>query len=91
MDKIYAPKNYYRRVRTLLKTLKAPEINQPLNIQRSLSIFRSALRLGVFGEERFHYWALMFWTLPRLLGVILSALAVGPIKTNAMARDMAIK
>jgi hypothetical protein len=30
MKQIYAPKNYYRRVRTLLKELKAPEINQPM-------------------------------------------------------------
>jgi radical SAM superfamily enzyme YgiQ (UPF0313 family) len=65
MKQIYSPINYYRRVRTLLKELKAPEISQPLNIQRFLSIFRSAIRLGVFGKERFHYWTLMLWTLIR--------------------------
>jgi radical SAM superfamily enzyme YgiQ (UPF0313 family) len=63
MKQIYSPKNYYRRVRTLLKELKAPEINHPMNIQRFLSIFRSAFRLGVLGKERFHYWQLMLWTL----------------------------
>jgi radical SAM superfamily enzyme YgiQ (UPF0313 family) len=63
MKQIYSPKNYYRRVRTLLKELKAPEINQPINIQRLLSLFRSAFRLGVLGKERFHYWQLMLWTL----------------------------
>ena len=70
MKQIYSPKNYYRRVRTLLKELKAPEINQPINIQRFLSFFRSAFRLGVLGKERFHYWQLMLWTLirkPRLM------------------------
>jgi radical SAM superfamily enzyme YgiQ (UPF0313 family) len=70
MKQIYSPKNYYRRVRTLLKELKAPEINQPINIQRFLSIFRSAFRLGVLGKERFHYWRLLLWTLlrkPRLV------------------------
>jgi radical SAM superfamily enzyme YgiQ (UPF0313 family) len=75
MKQIYSPKNYYRRVRTLLKELKAPEINQPLNIQRFLSIFRSAFRLGVFGKERFHYWQLMFWTLickPRQISVAIT-------------------
>ena len=30
MKTIYAPKNYYRRVRTLLKELKAPKVTQPL-------------------------------------------------------------
>jgi len=65
MKQIYAPKNYYRRVRTLLKELKTPEINQPINFQRFLSFFRSAFRLGVLGKERFYYWQLMLWTLIR--------------------------
>ncbi|MCF8069242.1 MAG: B12-binding domain-containing radical SAM protein [Desulfobacterales bacterium] len=63
MKQIYAPKNYYRRVRTLLKELKAPKISQPLNLQRFLSCFRSAFRLGFLGKERFRYWQLMLWTL----------------------------
>ena len=70
MKQIYSPKNYYRRVRTLLNELKAPEINQPINIQRFLSFFRSAFRLGVLGKERLHYWQLLLWTLickPRLI------------------------
>ena len=65
MKQIYAPKNYYRRVRTLLKELKGPEISYPVNFQRFLSIFRSAFRLGILGKERFHYWQLMLWTLIR--------------------------
>ncbi len=65
MKQIYSPGNYYKRIRTLLKELKAPEISQPINFQRFLSIFRSAFRLGVLGKERFHYWRLMLWTLIR--------------------------
>lgn len=65
MKHIYSPKNYYRRVRTLLRDLKPPEINQPINVGRFLSIFRSAFRLGVLGKERFRYWQLMLWTLIR--------------------------
>ncbi len=75
MQQIYAPKNYYQRVRVLLKELKAPEINQPINVQRFLSIFRSAFRLGVLGKERFRYWQLMLWTLirrPRLISVAIT-------------------
>jgi radical SAM superfamily enzyme YgiQ (UPF0313 family) len=75
MRHIYSPKNYYRRIRTLLKELKAPEINQPINIQRFLSFFRSAFRLGVLGKERFHYWQLMLWTLickPRLISLTIT-------------------
>jgi radical SAM superfamily enzyme YgiQ (UPF0313 family) len=80
MKQIYSPKNYYRRVRTLLKELKAPEINQPLDIQRFLSIFRSAFRLGVLGKERFHYWPLILWTLirkPRLISLAITLAIYG--------------
>ncbi|RJP83446.1 MAG: DUF4070 domain-containing protein [Desulfobacteraceae bacterium] len=75
MKQIYAPKNYYRRVRTLLRELKEPEIYQPLDVQRFLSIFRSAFRLGILGRERFQYWQLMLWTLirkPRLMPVAIT-------------------
>ncbi len=65
MKQIYSPKNYYRRIRTLLQELKTPEINQPLNMQRFLSFFRAAFRLGVLGKERFQYWQLLLWTLSR--------------------------
>ncbi|SDU05970.1 B12-binding domain-containing radical SAM protein [Desulfobacula phenolica] len=65
MKQIYSPKYYYRRVRTLLKELKPPEVVEPLDLQRFLSIFRSAVKLGVFGKERFHYWYLIIWTLIR--------------------------
>ena len=54
-----------QRVIKLLKELKAPGFCQPINVQRFLSIFRSAFRLGILGEERFHYWQLMLWTLIR--------------------------
>jgi hypothetical protein len=57
MKQIYSPKNYYSRIRTLLMELKVPVIIQPLDIQRVLSCFRSAFRLGVLGKERFHYVA----------------------------------
>jgi radical SAM superfamily enzyme YgiQ (UPF0313 family) len=65
MQEIYSPKNYYRRVQTLLRELKAPEIKQPLNLQRLLSFFRSTFRLGFLGKERFPYWGLLLWTLSR--------------------------
>jgi radical SAM superfamily enzyme YgiQ (UPF0313 family) len=75
MKQIYSPENYYQRVRTLLKELKAPEIKQPINFQRFLSIFRSAFRLGVLGKERFHYWQLILWTMirkPRLISLAIT-------------------
>ena len=70
MKQIYSPENYYRRIRTLFRELKAPEIRQPINFQRFLSIFRSAIRLGVIGKERFYYWQLILWTMIRKPGLI---------------------
>jgi radical SAM superfamily enzyme YgiQ (UPF0313 family) len=75
MNQLYSPRNYYRRVRTLLKELKASQVNYPLNFQRFLSIFRSAFRLGILGKERFQYWQLVIWTLvrkPRLLSTAIT-------------------
>ncbi|WP_163339829.1 B12-binding domain-containing radical SAM protein [Desulfopila sp. IMCC35008] len=65
MKHIYSPRNYYRRVRTLLRELKAPKSTMPLNMQRFLSFFRAGFRLGVLGKERFYYWHLLLWTLTR--------------------------
>jgi radical SAM superfamily enzyme YgiQ (UPF0313 family) len=70
LNHIYAPKQYYRRVRTFLREFKTPEVRQRVDFQRLLALGRSALRLGIVGRERFQYWRLMAWTVfvrPRLL------------------------
>ncbi len=66
---IYAPANYYARVRTFLREYKAPRIAVPIDFEQVLALFRSILRLGIVGKERLEYWKLFFWTLfrrPRL-------------------------
>jgi radical SAM superfamily enzyme YgiQ (UPF0313 family) len=65
MKTLYAPKNYYARVRTFLKEYKAPRITIPLNAEYIRAFFRSILHLGIIGKERVHYWKLLFWTLFR--------------------------
>jgi radical SAM superfamily enzyme YgiQ (UPF0313 family) len=80
MKQIYSPRNYYGRVRILLKELKTSRINYPLNFQRFLSIFRSAFRLGILGKERFQYWQLVLWTLvrkPRLISTAITLAIYG--------------
>ena len=70
MKHIYAPRLYYRRIRHLLKELKAPVVTTPMDFQRFLAFFRSCFRLGVLGRERFYYWHLLCWSLirkPRML------------------------
>jgi hypothetical protein len=36
-----------------------------VNWNHLVALAYSAVRLGVFGRERFHYWALLAWTLFR--------------------------
>lgn len=65
MKHIYSPKGYYQRIRTLLKELNAPKVNQPLSVQRFLSFFRATFRIGLLGKERWQYWQLLIWTFIR--------------------------
>jgi radical SAM superfamily enzyme YgiQ (UPF0313 family) len=70
MRHIYSPKHYYRRVKVFLKEFGNSKVSTPMDFQRFLAFFRSSIRLGILGKERFHYWYLMTWTLvrkPRLL------------------------
>jgi len=70
MEEIYAPRLYYRRVRALLRELKVPAARPTMDFQRFLAFFRSCVRLGIIGRERFYYWHLLCWTLirkPRML------------------------
>lgn len=59
---LYAPKQYYGRVRTFLREFKTPEVRQRVNLRRMLALVHSALRLGIVGRERSHYWRLLAWT-----------------------------
>ncbi|RLF53316.1 MAG: B12-binding domain-containing radical SAM protein, partial [Thermoplasmata archaeon] len=66
----YSPKNYYRRVRVFLREYRKPKTSVPFDFQRLLALFRSSIRLGVIGRERFQYWKMILWTLfrrPQLL------------------------
>jgi radical SAM superfamily enzyme YgiQ (UPF0313 family) len=75
LSHIYSHKQYYRRVRTFLRDYKPPRVKAPLDIHRILAFFRSSLRLGVFGRERFQYWGTLFWTLfhrPRSLALVIT-------------------
>ncbi|NVL90392.1 MAG: B12-binding domain-containing radical SAM protein [Desulfobacterales bacterium] len=75
MYHIYSHKHYYERVKTFLREYKAPKIEIPLDFQRFLAFFRSNIRLGIFGKERFQYWRLLFWTLfrrPELLSLAIT-------------------
>jgi hypothetical protein len=52
LNTIYAPKEYYARIRTFLKEYKLPEIQAPLETQYILGFVRSIYVLGIKGVER---------------------------------------
>jgi len=65
MAHIYSPKHYYRRVKVFLREFRGSEFHLPLDLQRLLAFFRSSVRLGILGRERFQFWQLLAWTLVR--------------------------
>jgi radical SAM superfamily enzyme YgiQ (UPF0313 family) len=65
MRQIYSPRDYYQRVRLVLRELKVPVATSHTDWQRFFALFRACLRLGVLGKERFYYWRLMIWTVWR--------------------------
>ena len=80
VDYLYAPKNYYARVKTFLREYKPPRITIPLDINYVQAFFRSILRLGILGKERIHYWNLFLWTLfrrPRLFPLAITLAIYG--------------
>jgi len=80
INTLYAPKNYYARVRTFLKEYKPPKINSPIDFTYVQAFFRSIVRLGILGKERFHYWGLFLWTLfrrPRLFPLAITLAIYG--------------
>ena len=70
MQHIYSRKHYYRRVKTFLREYKTPKIKIPFDYQSILAFFRSNIRLGIIGNERFQYWGLLWWTLFRRPGLL---------------------
>jgi radical SAM superfamily enzyme YgiQ (UPF0313 family) len=69
LQQIYSPGPYYQRVKTFLREYQTPKVRAPFEFEYVWAFFRSVIRLGVIGQERLHYWKLLFWTLfrrPRL-------------------------
>lgn len=66
VSELYSPKNYYNRVKTFLKDYKSKRKNEPKNlrfqIEQIRAFFRSIIKIGILGKERFHYLRLLTWT-----------------------------
>jgi radical SAM superfamily enzyme YgiQ (UPF0313 family) len=62
MTQLYAPKQYYTRIRTLLREYRTPALNGSFRISNLLAFARSTVLLGVVGRERYQYWKMLIWT-----------------------------
>ena len=62
MRHIYAPKHYYRRLRTFLREYRRPPITEKMRREHFRAFFHSSVRLGLLGRERWQYWKLLLWT-----------------------------
>jgi radical SAM superfamily enzyme YgiQ (UPF0313 family) len=62
MATLYAPRAYYRRVRTFLREFHPPALAIRFDPATLAAMIRSAVGLGLFGRERLHYWHLLAWT-----------------------------
>lgn len=67
---IYAPRPYYRRIRTFLREFQPPRMPPRFDPAALAAFARSAVRLGLLGRERFQYWRLLAWTLFRRPGLL---------------------
>jgi len=69
LERLYAPKAYYRRVRTFLREYRPPRLKLRLDLaflwEQAAAFARAAFRLGIVGRGRIEYWKLLSWTLIR--------------------------
>ncbi len=66
VDTIYAPKQYYERIKTFLKEYKPSNKGRfRISLLHLIALIRSAWALGFKEKGRSHYWKLVIWTLLR--------------------------
>ncbi len=63
--RLYAPRDYYQRVRTFLREYRPPRMRPRLDWSNLRALAYANVRLGLVGRERYQYWRLMAWTFVR--------------------------
>jgi radical SAM superfamily enzyme YgiQ (UPF0313 family) len=61
LNHIYAPRQYYARIRTLLREYPKRPVSWKLSRSDLRALLRSVYKLGILGKERLHYWRLLLW------------------------------
>lgn len=63
---IYSPKNYYQRIKILLREFNSErKKSYHLDFDNIMALLKSFWVLGIREKERFYYWRLLFWTVFR--------------------------
>ena len=66
VNTIYSSKDYYKRIRILLRQYQPISHGfAPLKLNEVGALFKSIIRLGILGRERIQYWKLFFWAIFR--------------------------
>jgi radical SAM superfamily enzyme YgiQ (UPF0313 family) len=81
VNTIYAPNQYYARVKTFLREYQPKRRKSSVMKSQNIgAFFRSLWVLGVQGKERWHFWNLMIWTVfkrPRSFSLSMSMAIYG--------------
>jgi len=81
VDTIYAPKQYYERIKTFLREYKPSDKGKfKISLVHLVAWIRSMWVLGVQEKGRMHYWKLFVWTLlkkPKFFPLSMSLAAQG--------------
>jgi len=62
LSTIYSPKNYYKRINTVIKNYK-PTVKNKFSKDKFNAFIRSTWRIGILSRTRFLYWRLIIKTL----------------------------
>ena len=66
LSTLYSPRHFYERVRTFLREYIPPQKKTfRFRFNYIVAFIKSIIVLGIIGEERFHYWRLLLWTIIR--------------------------
>jgi radical SAM superfamily enzyme YgiQ (UPF0313 family) len=66
LETIYAPKEYYARVKLFLKHYHPPQLRGfRVEAMHLKALLKSVVLLGVIGRERVQYWKLILWSIVR--------------------------
>ena len=80
LNSIYAPKPYYKRIKTLLAEVAPPKASRPLGGKELKACWRALIAYGIVGAERLEFWKLLLWTVlhkRRVLPLAIRLAAIG--------------